>query len=58
MKVLEGASKTLETVQYIMIELNGESKNYGSSNEEIEDHLKALGFYEMMDVWPDKIFCR
>ena len=58
MKVLEGASKTLETVQYIMIELNGESKNYGSSNEEIENHLKDLGFYEMMDVWPDKIFCR
>jgi len=58
MKVLEGANKTLETVQYIMIELNNNSKKYGSSNGKIEDYLKELGFYEMMNVWPDKIFCR
>ncbi len=58
MKVLEGAKKTLETVQYIMIELNNNSKKYGSSNGKIEDYLKELGFYEMMNIWPDKIFCR
>ena len=58
MKVLEGAKQTLETVQYIMIELNNNSKKYGSSNGKIEDYLKELGFYEMMNIWPDKIFCR
>ena len=41
-----------------MIELNNNSKKYGSSNGKIEDYLKELGFYEMMNVWPDKIFCR
>ena len=29
-----------------------------NQRKEEEDYLKELGFYEMMNVWPDKIFCR
>ena len=56
MEVLKGAGKLLETVQYIMIELNNNSKKYGSSNIEIENYLRSLGFKVLMEHWPDKVF--
>jgi hypothetical protein len=58
MEVLKGATKTLESVQYLMIELNNNTKKYGSSNIEIEKHLQSLGFKVLMDHWPDKVFYR
>ena len=58
MEVLKGATKTLESVQYLMIELNNNTKKYGSSNIEIEKYLKSLGFKVLMDHWPDKVFYR
>lgn len=56
MEVLKGAVKTLENVNYLMIELNNNSKKYGSSNLEIEKYLSSLGFKVLMQKWPDKIF--
>ena len=58
MEVLKGATKTLETVKYLMIELNNNTKKYGSNNLEIEKYLKSLGFKVLMDHWPDKVFYR
>lgn len=58
MEVLKGATKTLESVQYLMIELNNNSKKYGSSNIDIEKYLDSLGFKVLMDHWPDKVFYR
>jgi len=58
MEVLKGAEKTLENVQYIMIELNNNTKKYGSSNIEIETHIRTLGYKILMDHWPDKVFYR
>jgi len=58
MEVLKGAEKTLETIQYIMIELNNNSKRYGSSNLEIEKHLKNLGFRILLKTWPDIVYYR
>jgi FkbM family methyltransferase len=58
MEVLKGAEKTLETIQYIMIELNNNSKRYGSSNLEIEKHLKNLGFRILIKTWPDIVYYR
>ena len=58
MEVLKGATKTLESVQYLMIELNNNTKKYGSSNVEIEKHLSSLGYKLLMDQWPDKVFYR
>jgi len=58
MEVLKGAKRLLDTVQYVMIELNNNSKKYGSSNRDIEKHLESLGFKVLMDHWPDKVFYR
>ena len=65
MRVLEGAHKTLtfndenqSNVQYIMIELNNNTKKYGSSNLEIEKHIKNLGFKILIKTWPDIVFYR
>ena len=58
MEVLKGASKMLESVQYVMIELNNNSKKYGSNNLQIEKHLDSLGFKVLMEYWPDKVFYR
>ena len=58
MEVLKGASKMLESVQYLMIELNNNSKKYGSNNLQIEKHLDSLGFKVLMEHWPDKVFYR
>jgi len=58
MEVLKGATKTLQGVQYLMIELNNNTKKYGSSNTEVEKYISSLGFKILMDHWPDKVFYR
>ena len=65
MRVLEGAKKTItfndenqSNVQYIMIELNNNTKKYGSSNLEIEKYIKNLGFKILIKTWPDIVFYR
>ena len=58
MEVLKGATKTLQHVQYLMIELNNNTKKYGSSNIDVETHISSLGFKVLMDNWPDKVFYR
>ena len=39
-----------------MIELNNNSKKYGSNNLEIEKYIKTLGFKKLMEHWPDKVY--
>jgi len=56
MEVLKGAEKTLENVEYLMIELNGNSEKYGTSKKDIKEHLKSLGFKVLMKTWPDIIY--
>ena len=56
MEVLRGASDKLEKIEYLMIELNNNSKRYGSNNIEIEEHLKSLGFKELIKTWPDIVY--
>lgn len=56
MEVLRGAKLKLPSVKYIMIELNNNTKKYGSSNLQVEKYLKELGFKVLMEHWPDKIF--
>jgi|TARA_R110000803_G_scaffold202261_1_gene267323 FkbM family methyltransferase len=58
MEVLKGATKTLESVQYLMIELNNNTKKYGSSNIDVEKYISSLGFKVLMEHWPDKVFYR
>ena len=58
MEVLEGAKKTLQGTQYLMIELNNNTKKYGSSNYDVEKYIKNLGFKLLIDHWPDKVFYR
>ena len=65
MRVLEGAKKTLTIndenqsyVKFLMIELNNNTKKYGSSNLEIEKYIKDLGFKILIKTWPDIIFYR
>jgi hypothetical protein len=41
-----------------MIELNNNTKKYGSSNADVERYLKGLGFKVLMEHWPDKVFYR
>jgi FkbM family methyltransferase len=56
MKVLEGAKKSLPSIKYIMIELNNNTKKYGSNNNEVEKFLKDNNFNILLDHWPDKVF--
>ena len=56
MEVLKGAEKTLENVEYLMIELNGNSEKYGTSKKDIKEHLKSLGFKVLIKTWPDIIY--
>ena len=56
MEVLKGAQRTLQNTQYLMIELNNNTKKYGSSNAEVEKYIKLLGFKVLMEHWPDKVF--
>ena len=58
MEVLKGATKTLESVKYLMIELNNNTKKYGSNNIEVEKYIVSLGFKVLMEHWPDKVFHR
>jgi FkbM family methyltransferase len=58
LEVLKGAEKTLRNTQYLMIELNNNTKKYGSSNYEVEKLIKDLGFKLLIDHWPDKVFYR
>lgn len=58
MEVLKGAEETLETCQYLMIELNNNSKKYGSSNAKIEKYLAEKGYKVLIDHWPDKVLYR
>ena len=58
LEVLKGAEKTLSDTQYLMIELNNNTKKYGSSNIDVEKHIQGLGFKLLMDHWPDKVFYR
>lgn len=58
MEVLKGASETLKNTKYIMIELNNNTKKYGSNNMAIEKFLETLGFKVLMSHWPDKVFHR
>ena len=58
MEVLKGATKTLENVKYLMIELNNNTKKYGSNNIVVEKFIGDLGFKLLMDHWPDKAFYR
>ena len=58
MEVLKGATKTLQSVQYLMIELNNNTKKYGSSNIEVEKYLGSIGYKLLMEHWPDKVFYR
>lgn len=56
MEVLKGAKKTLENVKFLMIELNNNTKKYGSSNQEVEKYIASLGFKVILEHWPDKVF--
>ena len=58
MEVLKGATKTLEHVKYLMIELNNNTKKYGSNNIVVEKFIGDLGFKVLMEHWPDKVFYR
>ena len=58
MNVLRGAKNTLKTCNFLMIELNNNSKKYNSNNTEIEKYIKELGFTTLIDKWPDKVFVR
>ena len=40
----------------LMIELNNNSKKYGSSNLEIEKHLREIGFEIIIKIWPDVVW--
>ena len=58
LEVLKGADKTLRNTQYLMIELNNNTKKYGSSNNEVEKYIRDSGFKLLIDHWPDKVFYR
>jgi FkbM family methyltransferase len=58
MEVLKGGKETIKNIEYIMIELNNNTKRYGSSNREIEKYLPTLGFRMLFKIWPDVIYCR
>lgn len=56
MQVLKGAERTLENVEYLMIELNGNSERYGNSKKDIKEYLKSLGFKVLIKMWPDIVY--
>ena len=56
MEVLKGAENLLKNVECVMIELNNNSKKYGSSNTRIEKHLESLGFDILIKTWPDIVY--
>ena len=56
MEVLKGGHKLLENIEFVMIELNNNSKKYGSSNKLIQKHMKNSGFKELIKTWPDIVY--
>ncbi len=58
MEVLKGAEKTLDKTQFVMIELNNNTKKYGSNNVQVEKYLQQKGFKVLLEHWPDKVFYR
>lgn len=58
MEVIKGAEGTLARTKFLMIELNNNTKKYGSSNIEIEKKLQSMGFKLILEHWPDKVFYR
>lgn len=58
MEVLKGATRLLESVKFLMIELNNNTKKYGSNNLQVEKFISERGFKLLMDHWPDKVFYR
>ena len=65
MRVLEGAKKTItfndenqSYVKFLKIELNNNTRKYGSSNLEIEKYIESLGFKILIKIWPDIVFYR
>ena len=65
MRVLEGAYKTItyndenqSNVKFIMVELNNNTKKYGSNNIQVEKYIESLGFRTLISIWPDKVFYR
>jgi len=56
MEVLKGADECLQQCTYVMIELNNNSKKYGSSNGQITKYLNQKGFSQLIRTWPDVIF--
>ena len=58
MEVLKGAKNTLANTQYLMVELNNNTKKYGSSNVDVEKYIASLGFKLLLEHWPDKVFYR
>jgi len=58
MRVLEGAMQTLKSVKFLMIELNNNTKKYGSNNIQVEKYIESLGFKTLISIWPDKVYYR
>ena len=58
MRVLEGATQTLKSVKFLMIELNNNTKKYGSNNLQVEKYVESLGFRILINIWPDKVYYR
>ena len=58
MNVLQGAKNTLKETKYLMVELNNNTKKYGSNNREVEKYIRKLGFRLLLDRWPDKVFVK
>ena len=56
MEVLKGATEALSQCTYVMIELNNNSKKYGSSNGEITKFQTQRGFSQLIKTWPDVVF--
>ena len=56
MEVLKGANQALEQCTYVLIELNNNSKKYGSSNGQITKYLTQKGFSVLIKTWPDVVF--
>ena len=58
MEVLKGSLETLKQVEFVMIELNNNTKKYGTNNLEVEKFLKKQGFTVLFAHWPDKVFVK
>ena len=57
MEVLKGAETLLKHVECVMIELNNNSKKYGSSNTRIEKYLERALDGELLEALAIKLIC-